>query len=257
MLDAARGRTSSTSRSRWSPVRLPAGSRGAAAQRGGGRRRVPARARRPAQRRGRGGRPRRPAPLATPRSGSAIKRAADEFFARAGRAARSVSLESGDPYLIRCLVSDGFGAALLPASLTRRQGPPVETRPLRPAGPAPGRAALARAGGGRSAAAEAFDRLRPRRARLTLHRSPTARVAGRDPVARPGVASTTSTGGRGGGLAEELELARAERVEGGLDRARVVGDDDRVRRRVGGQVLGPRVVGDDAVEAVRRLAVSI
>jgi LysR family transcriptional activator of glutamate synthase operon len=71
-------------------------------------------------------------PLATPRSGSAIKRAVDELFADAGLSMR-LSLESGDPYLIRCLVSDGFGAAVLPASITRRQGPPVETRPLRPA----------------------------------------------------------------------------------------------------------------------------
>jgi len=70
-------------------------------------------------------------PLATPRSGSAIKSVADDFFARAGKQF-NVSLESGDPYLIRCLVSDGFGAALLPESLARRDGPPVETRPLRP-----------------------------------------------------------------------------------------------------------------------------
>jgi LysR family transcriptional activator of glutamate synthase operon len=72
------------------------------------------------------------APLATPRSGSAIKRATDEFFARAGERMR-LSLESGDPYLIRCLVSDGFGPAVLPASITRREGPEVETRALRPA----------------------------------------------------------------------------------------------------------------------------
>ena len=71
-------------------------------------------------------------PLSTPRSGSAIKRATDEFFAVAGRQA-DVSLESGDPYLIRCLTSDGFGAAVLPASITRREGPPVDVRPLRPA----------------------------------------------------------------------------------------------------------------------------
>ncbi len=69
--------------------------------------------------------------LATPRSGSAIKLAVDEFFERAGHRVQR-SLESGDPYLIRCLVSDGFGAAILPASITRRAGPPVETRPLRP-----------------------------------------------------------------------------------------------------------------------------
>jgi LysR family transcriptional regulator, transcription activator of glutamate synthase operon len=71
-------------------------------------------------------------PLATPRSGSAIKRAVDDAFETAGLRMR-LSLESGDPYLIRCLASDGFGAAVLPASITRREGPPVDTRPLRPA----------------------------------------------------------------------------------------------------------------------------
>ncbi len=69
--------------------------------------------------------------LATPRSGSAIKLAIDEAFRDAGLEMQ-VSLESGDPYLIRCLVSDGFGAAVLPASITRREGPAVETRPLEP-----------------------------------------------------------------------------------------------------------------------------
>ncbi len=92
--------------------------------------------------------------LATPRSGSAIKRAADEYFARAGHELHS-SLESGDPFLIRCLVSGGFGAALLPASLTERQGPAVETRPLDPPLRIPV-ALLWRAGRRRSAAAEAM-----------------------------------------------------------------------------------------------------
>ncbi len=70
--------------------------------------------------------------LATPRSGSAIKREVDRFFAAAG-GELLLSLESADPYLIRCLVSDGFGPAVLPVSLAERPGPPVETRPLRPA----------------------------------------------------------------------------------------------------------------------------
>lgn len=39
----------------------------------------------------------------------------------------------GGPFLLRCLVSTGFGAALLPASLTRREGPPIDVRGLRPA----------------------------------------------------------------------------------------------------------------------------
>jgi LysR family transcriptional regulator, transcription activator of glutamate synthase operon len=70
--------------------------------------------------------------LITPRSGSAIKRALDDFFARAGQPLR-ISLESGDPFLLRCLVSSGFGAAVLPASLTHREGPPIDVRGLRPA----------------------------------------------------------------------------------------------------------------------------
>ena len=36
-----------------------------------------------------------------------IKAAADDFFATAGEPF-NLTLESGDPYLIRCLVSDGF-----------------------------------------------------------------------------------------------------------------------------------------------------
>ena len=70
-------------------------------------------------------------PLVTPRSGSAIKQSVDEFFERAGQPLR-IALESGDPFLLRCLVSTGFGAAVLPASLTRREGPPIEVRRLRP-----------------------------------------------------------------------------------------------------------------------------
>jgi LysR family transcriptional regulator, transcription activator of glutamate synthase operon len=70
--------------------------------------------------------------LITPRSGSAIKQAVDEFFARAGKT-MDISLESGDPFLLRCLVSAGFSAAILPTSLTRREGPPIDVRGLRPA----------------------------------------------------------------------------------------------------------------------------
>jgi DNA-binding transcriptional LysR family regulator len=70
--------------------------------------------------------------LITPRSGSAIKHAVDEVFARSGRTLE-VSLESGDPFLLRCLVSTGFGAALLPKSVAVREGPPVDIRSLRPA----------------------------------------------------------------------------------------------------------------------------
>ena len=69
--------------------------------------------------------------LATPRSGSSIKAVVDQLFAANGHS-YSLSVDSGDPYLIRCLVSAGFGPAVLPASLTQREGPPVETRALRP-----------------------------------------------------------------------------------------------------------------------------
>ncbi len=113
------------------PGELPDGVEGSRLERGGGRRGLPARdgtassdASSAADLAG--------VPLATPRSGSAIKRVVDAFFAAAGERSQ-LTLESGDPYLIRCLVSDGFGAAILPASITRREGPPVETRPLRPA----------------------------------------------------------------------------------------------------------------------------
>jgi LysR family transcriptional regulator, transcription activator of glutamate synthase operon len=73
----------------------------------------------------------RPYPIAMPRSGSATMHAADEFFATAGEPVR-LALESGDPFLIRCLVSGGFGAAILPRSITAREGPPIEVRGLRP-----------------------------------------------------------------------------------------------------------------------------
>lgn len=69
--------------------------------------------------------------LVTPRAGSAVKRGLDEFFAAAEEPLR-VSLESGDPFLLRCLVSGGFGAAVLPRSLTERPGPPLDVRGLRP-----------------------------------------------------------------------------------------------------------------------------
>ena len=93
-------------------------------------------------------------PLATPRSGSAIKAVVDRLFAEAGLPLK-LSLESGDPYLIRCLVAAGFSAAVLPASLARRTGPPVEIRPLRQAIQIPVRL-LWRRGRSLSAAAAAF-----------------------------------------------------------------------------------------------------
>ena len=93
-------------------------------------------------------------PLAAPRGGSAIKTAADRFFVEAG-VEFNVSLESGDPYLIRCLVSDGFSAALLPASIAAREGPPVDTRDLEPSITLPVHL-IYRRGRRRSPAAQAF-----------------------------------------------------------------------------------------------------
>ena len=154
--------------------------RGLAAERGGGGRRLPAGhgARRGAGRAPPTSPPRRWRRRARARRSSAPPTSSSP---RAGETLR-ISLESGDPYLIRCLVSDGFGAALLPASITRRQGPPVETRPLGPPLRLPVYL-LWRAGRRRSAAAEAFIEFVRERARLTVQRSPVARVAGRDPVA--------------------------------------------------------------------------
>jgi LysR family transcriptional activator of glutamate synthase operon len=69
--------------------------------------------------------------IVAPRSGSTIKAAVDDLFARSGKQLR-VSLESADPFLLRCLVAGGFGVGILPLSLTRREGPPIEVRSLGP-----------------------------------------------------------------------------------------------------------------------------
>jgi DNA-binding transcriptional LysR family regulator len=71
-------------------------------------------------------------PVVTPRSGSAIRAALERFFSGSGSELH-VSCESGDPFLLRCLASAGFGTAVLPRSLTMREGPPVDIRTLRPA----------------------------------------------------------------------------------------------------------------------------
>lgn len=94
--------------------------------------------------------------IVTPRSGSATKEALEGFFARAGEQLR-VTLESGDVFLLRCLVSGGFGAAVLPGSLTGLDGPPLEVRPLEPPVRLPV-ALLRRDARHRSPAAEAFVR---------------------------------------------------------------------------------------------------
>jgi LysR family transcriptional regulator, transcription activator of glutamate synthase operon len=69
--------------------------------------------------------------LISPGPGSALRDAADNFLGEAARLVR-FSLESNDPFLIRGLVSQGFGVALLPRSFAELPGPSLELRPLRP-----------------------------------------------------------------------------------------------------------------------------
>jgi DNA-binding transcriptional LysR family regulator len=70
--------------------------------------------------------------ILTPRSGSATMAALEEFFAGSEQSLH-VSCESADPFLLRSLASAGFGTAVLPRSLTLREGPPIDVRALRPA----------------------------------------------------------------------------------------------------------------------------
>ena len=44
-----------------------------------------------------------------------------------------LTLESGDPFLLRALAARGFATAILPRSLTALDGPAVEVRSLDPA----------------------------------------------------------------------------------------------------------------------------
>jgi DNA-binding transcriptional LysR family regulator len=66
------------------------------------------------------------------RRGSAITTALGERFAAAGEQLR-LSLESGDPFLLRALAAQGFATAILPRSLSGLEGPPLEVRSLDPA----------------------------------------------------------------------------------------------------------------------------
>ena len=65
------------------------------------------------------------------RRGSANTAALEKRFADAGEALR-LSLESGDPFLLRSLAARGFAVAILPRSLTALAGPTVEVRSLYP-----------------------------------------------------------------------------------------------------------------------------
>jgi LysR family transcriptional regulator, transcription activator of glutamate synthase operon len=67
-----------------------------------------------------------------PRRGSAITSVLDRLFADAGEVLH-LSLESGDPFLLRSLAAQGFATAILPRSLTSLEGPELEVRSLEPA----------------------------------------------------------------------------------------------------------------------------
>jgi DNA-binding transcriptional LysR family regulator len=73
----------------------------------------------------------RGASLVTPQEGSATKSAVERFLGESKGDVR-VSLESGDPHMLRMLASRGIGPAALPRSLANEPGPEIEIRPLRP-----------------------------------------------------------------------------------------------------------------------------
>jgi DNA-binding transcriptional LysR family regulator len=55
----------------------------------------------------------------------------EQRFADAGQPLR-LTLESGDPFLLRSLAARGFATAILPRSLTALEGPAIEVRSLHP-----------------------------------------------------------------------------------------------------------------------------
>jgi LysR family transcriptional activator of glutamate synthase operon len=115
--------------------------------------------------------------------GSSVRQLVDETFERAGVNPR-IALEGNDLALVRSLVAEGIGLAIMPRTFAELPGPPVALRPLTPAL----RMTVAlwwRRGRHLSPAARAFvqfarDRATlpapqaPRRARV--HRAPQARV---------------------------------------------------------------------------------
>jgi DNA-binding transcriptional LysR family regulator len=64
--------------------------------------------------------------------GSSVRRLVDEAFARAGVAPR-IALEGNDLALVRSLVAEGIGLAILPRSFAELPGPELALRPLSPA----------------------------------------------------------------------------------------------------------------------------
>ena len=111
-------------------------------------------------------------PLATPARARRSRRPRTSS-SRAGEQLR-LSLESGDPYLIRCLVSDGFGAA--PARVDRSPGGPAgRDASAEPGDPPAGLPALAHRapplrGGGCLHRLRARVRLSPARRLTRVHR---------------------------------------------------------------------------------------
>jgi LysR family transcriptional regulator, transcription activator of glutamate synthase operon len=64
--------------------------------------------------------------------GSSVRQLVDETFERAGVSPR-IALEGNDLALVRSLVAEGIGLAIMPRTFAELPGPPVALRPLRPA----------------------------------------------------------------------------------------------------------------------------
>ena len=64
--------------------------------------------------------------------GSSVRRLVDETFERAGVSPR-IALEGNDLALVRSLVAEGIGLAIMPRTFAELPGPPVALRPLKPA----------------------------------------------------------------------------------------------------------------------------
>ena len=70
-------------------------------------------------------------PVIALRRGSVITSVVEGLFGREG-SRLTLTLESGDPFLLRSLAAQGFATAIVPRSLTALEGPPIEVRSLRP-----------------------------------------------------------------------------------------------------------------------------
>jgi len=64
--------------------------------------------------------------------GSSVRRVVDDAFERAGAVPR-IALEGNDLALVRSLVAEGIGIAIMPRTFAELPGPPVALRPLTPA----------------------------------------------------------------------------------------------------------------------------